>query len=234
MAFYDAAFTYDSGQLYDQVMPPTKERKMIQIVLDLKNQNDAALKQYSLDHIAKIAGNAAIPTPLPAAAAYQTVHDAFSTALTNFDNAQTAAHQATLVKDAARAALEAALTQRARNIEGMTGVTEAIVVSAGMTVKSAKSAATIPVQVANLVVTTGDNQGELDAMWNRVDGARAYEIQIGVEPIMGTNWQNKPSVTKSKTTLTGLPSGAKISVRVRAIGSAGPGPWSETATRMVP
>jgi len=234
MAQYDSGITYDSGILYDEFVPPTPGRKMIQIVLDLKSKNDADLKQFSTDHIAKVTGNAAIPTPVPSSTAYQTVHDAYGTALTAFNSAQSAAQQATVVKDTARAALEAALNQRARNIEGMTGVTEAIVLSAGMTVKGAKSASTPPAQVGNLVLTSGDADGELDVMWNHVIGAKSYEIQISVDPFTATTWQNKTSVTKSKTTLTGLTSGAKIWVRVRAIGPAGAGTWSDPAIRVAP
>ena len=234
MAFFDAGNTYDSGILYDEALPPTRGKTMIQIALDLKNKNDADLKQYSTDHIAKVNGNAAIPAPVPAAPAYLIVHDAFGTALTNFNNAQTAAQQATVLKDTARDALEAVLTQRARNIEGMTGVTEAIALSAGFVVKGAKSASTPLAQVTNLALTTGDADGELDAMWNRVTGAKSYEIQISVDPFTATSWQSKPSVTKSKTTLPGLPSGAKSWVRVCATGPAGQGPWSNPAIKVVP
>ena len=35
-------------------------------------------------------------------------------------------------------------------------------------------------------------------------------------------------------TLTGLPSGTRQYVLLRAIGLAGPGPWSESADNMVP
>ena len=58
--------------------------------------------------------------------------------------------------------------------------------------------------------------------------------RISVDPFTATTWQNKTSVTKSKTTLTGLTSGAKIWVRVRAIGPAGAGTWSDPAIRVAP
>ena len=41
-------------------------------------------------------------------------------------------------------------------------------------------------------------------------------------------------VTKSKATVSGLATGTKYWFRVRAIGAAGPGPWSDPATKVAP
>lgn len=66
-------------------------------------------------------------------------------------------------------------------------------------------------------------------------GVRSYEVQslLNADPTTGV-WVQQPSVIKAKCTLTGLTSGARIWVRVRAIGTSGPGGWSEPASRIVP
>lgn len=100
------------------------------------------------------------------------------------------------------------------------------------------SAANAPVgttQVLNLVLTEGDFEGTLDAAWDRVRGASSYEIQISVDPITPTSWAFKQSASKSSATISGLTSGTKLWVHVRAIGAGNtPGPWSDPATKVVP
>ncbi len=92
--------------------------------------------------------------------------------------------------------------------------------------------ATFPLTRAVLAITSGDNAGELDPNWDPVAGERSYEIQTSPDPITSTSWVAKGSVTKSKAVLSGLTSGQKMWVRVRAIGTAGP--WSDPATKTVP
>jgi len=92
-----------------------------------------------------------------------------------------------------------------------------------------------PTQVLNLVLTEGDFEGTLDAAWDRVRGASSFEIQTSVDPITPTSWAFKQSASKSSATISGLTSGAKLWVRVRAIGAGNtPGPWSDPATKVVP
>jgi mannose/cellobiose epimerase-like protein (N-acyl-D-glucosamine 2-epimerase family) len=86
------------------------------------------------------------------------------------------------------------------------------------------------------VLTAGDFDGTLDAAWDP-DGngaAKSYEVQTSADPLSATSWSYKMSATKSSTTLEGLTSGAKQWVRVRGLGAAGPGPWSDPATKTVP
>ena len=40
--------------------------------------------------------------------------------------------------------------------------------------------------------------------------------------------------TAAHVTITGLTSGSRVWVRVRAIGTKGEGPWSDPATKIVP
>ena len=92
----------------------------------------------------------------------------------------------------------------------------------------------MPTQVLNLVLTAGDFDGSLDAAWDPVRGASSYEIYISVDPVSGTSWTFKQSSPKSSAHIAGLTSGAKMWVRVRAIGAANEGPWSDPATKTVP
>lgn len=234
MVFFDSSATYDSGIVYDEATLAATRTKMIQIKLDLKSKTDAELKQFAVDHIAKMTGNAAFTTPVPGAAPFLALSDAFGTSLTGFDSAQSAAQQATVLKDTNRAALEAALTQRAKNIEGTPGVTEVQVLSTGFSVRSGRTPNSVPGMVANLSITTGDSAGELDLQWDPMATANHYEAQLCAESAFATGVTNLPSVTKSKAVATGLTSGSRMWARVRATNAAGPGAWSDPATKIVP
>jgi len=89
-------------------------------------------------------------------------------------------------------------------------------------------------QVKNLSCTSGDNDGQLDLAWDRNEGAGSYEYQATANPMDPASWTTRGSVTQSKVTLSGLTSGQRSYVRVRAIGPLGRGPWSDEASKMVP
>src|SRR5204862_3951863 len=90
-------------------------------------------------------------------------------------------------------------------------------------------------QVLNLVVTAGDNDGTLDVAFDPVRGAQSYELQTSVDPVSPTSWAFKMSAGKSSATVNGFTSGAKMWIRVRAVGAANAtGPWSDPAVKTVP
>jgi hypothetical protein len=110
----------------------------------------------------------------------------------------------------------------------------AVVESAGFSVKTSSAATTPPAQVQNLSLTASDSAGELDAQWDPLPRVKSYEIEISPDPITPTSWSPRPGVPNSKAMLTGLTSGARVWVRVRALGAGGQGAWSDPATKIVP
>ena len=83
-------------------------------------------------------------------------------------------------------------------------------------------------------VTAVDHDGALDAQNDPIAGAKTYEMQVKtVDPLAGP-WTTKVQPTASRWTLEGLTSGQRVWVRVRGVGSNGPGPWSDPATKIVP
>jgi hypothetical protein len=137
----------------------------------------------------------------------------------------------------ARAALESVLTQRANYVE-LTAASAAdpaaVIESAALAVKSAKSPATVPGPVHNLSLTAGDNAGELDLQWDPTADAARYEPQLCATSDFTTGIIPLESVSKSKTVAKGLVSGTRIWARVRAGNPAGMGGWSDVATKIVP
>jgi predicted phage tail protein len=81
----------------------------------------------------------------------------------------------------------------------------------------------------------GDHDGELDASWDPVAGAKSYIIEICSEdPATATNWKYAGISTKSKFTVEGLQSGKRYWIRVAAINSAGQSGWSNPVPKIAP
>jgi len=101
-------------------------------------------------------------------------------------------------------------------------------------VKAAGTPVGTPTQVLNLVLTEGDNEGSLDYAHDPTRGAKSNEVQTSVDPVTPSSWTYKMTAPKSSGTIPGLTTGTRVWVRVRAIGSAGEGPWSDPAVKTVP
>ncbi|MEK6259807.1 MAG: fibronectin type III domain-containing protein [Planctomycetota bacterium] len=115
------------------------------------------------------------------------------------------------------------------------GRTLTLIRSTGLDVRAASTAAVGPLaQAANLSVTLGDFDGELDLDWDNVRGARSYQIQRSPDPVSATSWTLIDTVTASRATVKNLTSGTKYWFRVAAIGAAGPGPWSNPVAKIAP
>lgn len=237
MANYDTpGVTYDSGVLYDSLSPPPQPQRsrMSKVKLNLKALNDVQMVQFATNIKTAMTGNANFTTPIPTLTAIGTAITTAQTSITTAENAQVTAKQATATKDTNVAALRTLVTQLAGYVELTAAGDPAKILSAGMAVQAGKSPAGVPAQVANLSITSGDNDGELDLQWDPVSGAKSYEIQLSPDPMSSTTWTGAGSSTKSKSVQTGLTSGTRMWARVRAVASAGPGAWSDPATKIVP
>ncbi len=226
MAFYDSGVLYDSGALYDSNQKP----KMIKVKLDLKSKTDDEIVTFCSNHKTKMVGNAAFTTPVPAAAVYDPALADFNAKLLAYRAALDTADQTRMAKEAARAALEGVTTQRGGYVE-ITAVNEAGVISAGFDPRAAAAPIGALLAPQNVVATMGDLEGEVDVAWNRVRGAGSYVVECKLYNDPGA-WQQAKISQRSRVTVTGLQSGKKYSFRVRAVGAAGEGPWSDDAVMM--
>ena len=236
MAFFDQDY-FDSGARFDEVVPVTRTMNKIIVKQNLQNKTDNDLKQYSQNYMDKLAKTTVFPPLTAGAAAYKTVHDAFSTALGNSNQANETAKQMTIVKDTTRAALEQALTQNGHTVESTSNVTADMAMAVGFDVKSSA----VPVgklgQVQNLSLSTGDKPGDVDAHWDAVWGRNTYEHHVCIsDPALESNWKHLGTSGASKTTFEGQPSGTRVWYRVRANASksVNTGPFSQPATIIVP
>ena len=104
--------------------------------------------------------------------------------------------------------------------------------SAGMEVRSESVPVGIPGRVVTRSVRETLNYGELKLYWEKVRGAKFYNVEFSDKP--DSNWKLYDSTTKTKILITHLKSGTKYWFRVQAIGSAGKGAYSDPLVKYAP
>lgn len=203
--------------------------------LGLGSLTDSEVIALANTIVTAMTGNANFTTPNPTLASVTTAKTTAQTKVAAYNSAKAAADTALADRDAAIKALSALLTLEAAYVENVTGGDKVKIESAGMLTRADGSPITVT-QVLDLAVSEGDDAGSLDLVWKPVKGAKSYEIHINSsDPNVPANWSFKQSASKSSATIEGLTSGAKIWVRVRAVGAKNDtGPFSDPATKTVP
>jgi hypothetical protein len=98
--------------------------------------------------------------------------------------------------------------------------------------KAAPTTTTSMAKVTTVKVTFGDKTTELDLIWAPVAKAHSYELQY---KLAGGTWTHAKVSGSSSTTLKGLPTGALVQIRIRAIGPNDlEGEWSDPIEHLVP
>ena len=207
---------------------------MAKVKLAMGNMSPQEVTDLATRIVTMMTGNANFPTPNPTLASITTQKNTTNTSITTQETTKATAEAATITRDSNVASLKALLSQLATYVENASGGDAAKIESAGMSVRADSTAPVGPMpQVLDLVLSAGDFDGTLDAMWHPVRGAKSYEVQVSPDP-PGT-WAQKMASGKSSATIEGLTSGAKLWVRVRAVGADNkPGPWSDPAVKVVP
>ena len=210
---------------------PTKTHKMNTVVLALKDLTETELIAEArriadglTEHAAAFTGVEPTPAQITAAA------DAFEEGITDAAQRSQEAESATLAKDNLGAALRATITQTA-TCDAVKALTPEVCTLV-FTLKAEAVPTTSMPKVTTVTVTFGDATTELDIMWQPVPKARAYELQY--KPPGGA-WTPAKTATRSSTTLSGLPTGVPVQIRIRAIGpNELQGEWSDPIEHLVP
>ena len=84
--------------------------------------------------------------------------------------------------------------------------------------------------VEELRVQRSEESGRLDLQWKPVPGALCYLPEHGDSP--DGPWITMDPTSRAACSMSGLEPGTKHWLRVRAVGTAGPGPWSGAISRM--
>jgi hypothetical protein len=240
MAFFDQGNHFDSDAHFDEGAGPGPQPKpktihtMAKPRLELQKKTDDALKGFCENHVTKMTGNTNFPTPIPDVADYGAVLTAYSTKLAAYRALEDEIAQARIEKDAARLALEQATTGRGGYVETASGGDAAKILSAGFEVRGAAAPVGVPGAPIGLLAQMGEMSGQIVLSWSKVHGANSYVVECRQHDNAASAWALAKIVTAARLKLDGLTPGTVYAFRVKAVGAAGEGPWSDETVKMAP
>jgi hypothetical protein len=212
---------------------------MSSISAGLSRKNSTLLIGLADLVISKIAPAAPATPPIPnmaaKAAALTTKRDAAKAANDAYESARAGLVALKATRDATADELRDEHTVVISAVEAEARGDAALLGASGYPLASAAvQSTTPPAQILNLFLTAGDASGTLDLTFDPDALAKTYEVQITTTHPINGPWTTMVQPTTSYTKLTGLTSGQRVWLRVRGIGSNGPGAWSDPATKIVP
>lgn len=234
--FDDPLVRYDDPRTYAEVLKQEgKMKTKFDVVLDLRGLSGPQLSQRAKNISAGIANEPVFASLAPKIAALDALIASADDLQTLKAAKESAYTNAVAACDEADDKIAAALKVIASDV-GTTADTEAQIVSAKLRVKGKPTPKPVPGQVTNVVLSFGDDEGELDASWDGVSAADWYQSRwTSDDPNSATaNWHVLSTTKKSSLGLTALPSGQKIWFQVQAANARGEGPWSDPASKRVP
>lgn len=237
MAFLDSEppLLFDSEVHFDDEAVPSTPKPMDKILrhwLKLGRAARVAFFRTVADNLAKTPPPLANPNP--PLAQYEAAVALAEAKLQVVGDLEQALKAARLEVGPAVDAASEATELMARRSEDATGGNAAQMVAIGFVLVGSVDPIGPMTRPADFNLTMGDNDGELDWHCHPVLGASTYEARTTPNPNDPASWKMHTAVTRSSGTLTGLPSGVRQYVEVRALGPLGPGPWSDVASKMVP
>lgn len=164
--------------------------------------------------------------------AFKAAVDAFEAGILQAKADAATAAASNSAKDDLRVPVEDMLRLRKAYVQKKSGGLETKILAVGLGVKALATPIGDLLAPENLRATFGDSAGEIDLSWDRVRGASSYLIEMRESGT--TAWIAAEPSTKSRSTVEGLTPGKTYEFRVRALGAAGPGPWSSVASKMAP
>jgi hypothetical protein len=187
-------------------------------------------------HIAAMTGNPNYPaaTRVPTDAQVQTAQDDLAAAESAVDATEIAWKQAIQVRDQKEATWDTVITARANNCEAVTPNDAAALASTGFPLRSGGGPIGSLPAPGDLRATPTANAGEIELRCDTVKGSSSYEWECKLHDNLTAPWTAVKTSTTTKILVPSLTPGALYAFRVRAIGSAGPGTWSDEAVQRAP
>lgn len=198
------------------------------IILNFRRLSDANLEIKAQAISAAMTGNANFPTPTPDLAAFNTMIQAYSDALSA---AKTRDKVKVSIKKDRRAELVALLIQLANYVSFTAAGDRSILMSSGFDL-GRDSANPQPLQKPqNFKVSFGENSGELITSLSSVAGARTYIHQITPAPATDQSIWESVYLGSVTNTFSGLEPLKQYCFRVAVAGSKGQVVYTEIITK---
>lgn len=234
----DQGLKFDSGPVPAPYPTTThrRNRTMTRFKLELSRKKTTDKLALGGIHIAAMTGNTNYPQPtrVPTDAQVQTAQDDLDAAEAEVSAAEITWRQKIQTRDQKEGVWDTVITARANNCEAVTPTDLAALQSTGFPLRSDNAPiGALPAPGDLRAVATG-NAGEIELRCNTVKGASSYEWECKVHDNVSAPWSAIKSSTTTKILVPALTPGTLYGFRVRAIGSAGAGTWSDEASERAP
>jgi len=184
--------------------------------------------------VAALTGNSNFTTPHPTLAEVTAAASALETASNAAQAARLEARRRTAARGVKEDDLTQLITQLGGYVESVAGGDEAMIMSAGLEMRSAAAAdSSAPTAPETLTATTGNHEGEIELSWDAVRNARSYVVERTTDPQTGP-WTQAGVSPRSSLIVEGLDSGKRYYFRVAAVTLNGQSPWSNHAVKVAP
>lgn len=171
--------------------------------------------------IAKLTGNAKLPTP-PVTLANMNL--AGVELETNIEDARFGSRKAREARNASVKKVRSILTQAGNYVRTTANGDAEILASSGFDMAKVPVPIGLPASPERLVVLAGPLSGQTESKWRRVRGATGYKVERSdKDPSVSPNWVEVATTAKARFIDMGLTSFAPYWYRVSAIGFAGEG-----------
>jgi len=194
----------------------------------LIRDSDAALVVDSGRIVAGMTGNAHYPAPVPALADVVAARNAYVAAVNAVKNGSLA----TVARRQLRAQLVAQLRSLALYVQQNCNGDAVILLGSGYPAQKAHQPTSLLPAPVNLRLARGTISGQLKARCNKVPKAGSYQWRYATAAAP-TAWTQLDPTLAASIMLSGLVRGTDYLVQVRAVGTRGPGDWSDASMLMV-
>ena len=185
--------------------------------------------------VAALTGNSNFTTPHPTLAEVTAAAAALEAAANAAQAARLEARRRTAARGVKEDDLTQLITQLGGYVESVAGGDEAMIMSAGLEMRSAATTdSTAPAAPETLTATTGNHEGEIELSWDAVRAARSYVVERTTDPQAATAWTQAGVSPRSSLIVEGLDSGTRYYFRVAAVTLNGQSPWSNHAVKVAP
>lgn len=212
----------------------TKDYFMAKVKAGVKDMPISTKLQLARQRAADLTGNPHFPDAAPTIAALTAAATALESA---FNEAQTA-RQIAQSKTARQAELSAALDkvshQAGRYVESTAAGDEAMIESAGFSVRAGNRPLGGLPKPESFEVEAGPAAGTMSLRWKRIHGAMSYLVDRAVDSAELLGWDRVATPTRAKVVVNSMVSGTRYWLRVAPVGAAGQGPWSDAVMKIAP
>lgn len=218
----------------DPVPTPPTPPEGAKVALDLASRTDVNVAAFAEAHTTAMDGNPNFPDPVPNDADFAFFLTDFEGYLSKMENLKIEMKNLTEQKDRSRAALSAALTQRAQYVEMKSNGNPDVIATSGLPLRKSRTPVGQLPWPQNLKVEQSQIVGELIVKWAAVSKARGYLLQCAeVVADKPREWANVYTGGKATSAQKPLTPGKTYEFRVAAIGgSTGQSEFSPVVSRM--